>query len=180
MSETYSLDLEAVGDEELEALYGSTGDDDLVLRVVREMERRERRERRQAARAAEEAEWYLAAHAQYLQAEAECRGYLLSRAGLAAGTDPESLWTGPAHLAERYASEELLAFWQRTPRLTLTRFREQARAARREERERHLTRYCTECGWDFGHLTSQQTCAAPRACARRKAAGDPSLGRREN
>lgn len=47
-----------------------------------------------------------------LQAESACRGYLLNKAGQAAGVDPVSLFSGPDARARKYASEELLRWWE--------------------------------------------------------------------
>jgi hypothetical protein len=55
----------------------------------------------------------------HADAEDECRGHLLSPAGRAAGVHPRSLFTGPESRARKYASEELLGYWQRNGRLTV-------------------------------------------------------------
>lgn len=60
---------------------------------------------------------------QWIQAEQDTRGYLLSAAGVAAGIDPRSLWGGRADRARKYASEELKRWWEDHPRMTLTEFR---------------------------------------------------------
>ncbi|MGZ3140430.1 hypothetical protein ACVDFE_00135 [Lentzea chajnantorensis] len=54
----------------------------------------------------------------YMQAEADCRGQLLNRDGLAAGIDPQELFSGPASRARKYASEELRTWWGRNSRIT--------------------------------------------------------------
>ena len=77
-----------------------------------------------------------AAHEQYLAAEAECCGNLLSREGLANGPDdPFSLWYGREEVARKYASWELNDFWDQHPRVTITRYMEQRAAAMRAARE---------------------------------------------
>jgi hypothetical protein len=55
----------------------------------------------------------------YLAAEAETRGHLLSPAGKRAGVTPRSLFDGPAARAHKYASEELRDFWRANGRLSL-------------------------------------------------------------
>lgn len=74
-----------------------------------------RRERMAAARKGYEAlraEWYDAAHAQYLQAETYCGGgSMLSALGKRKTSEPMTLWTGSEEQARRWASEELLEFW---------------------------------------------------------------------
>lgn len=59
------------------------------------------------------------AHQAYLDAEDVTRGSLLNRAGQAAGIHPASLFTGPETSARKYASEELLGYWQERGRMTL-------------------------------------------------------------
>lgn len=64
-------------------------------------------------------------YAQWLEAETELRGVLLSRNAAAAGVDPVSLFTGPAHIAYARASEELKRYWADRPRTTLAEYVEQ-------------------------------------------------------
>jgi hypothetical protein len=59
----------------------------------------------------------------FLAAEAATNGYHLNRAGEAAGIDPRSLFTGPEARARKYASEDLLTYWQAHGRLTVDDFR---------------------------------------------------------
>jgi 8-oxo-dGTP pyrophosphatase MutT (NUDIX family) len=59
----------------------------------------------------------------FLKAEAETRGVLLNRAARDAGVSSRSLFTGPESRARKYASEELLSYWQRVGRLTLDDFK---------------------------------------------------------
>lgn len=59
----------------------------------------------------------------YTDAEDECRGHLLSKAGQARGVTPRSLFTGPEARARKYASEELLNYWQQNGRLTMDDFK---------------------------------------------------------
>lgn len=54
----------------------------------------------------------------YVQAETELRGVMLTPEGERAGVDPMSLFSGPRARAERYASEELRAWWDEHGRLT--------------------------------------------------------------
>lgn len=133
MSETsYAVtNLRNLSDEELAAIYHHGGEQ-AEKAVIRELRRRETSERDRDRWAAVYQEWHDFAHAQYLAAEAECRGHLLSREGIEAGISPWSLWSGSARRAERYASEELRNFWQANARLTVTEFREHQRRERRE------------------------------------------------
>jgi hypothetical protein len=121
----YRKALAKMTDDALCALYRDVSDEDAKL-IRLEMRIRDHLAKQKAIRDAIREEWYLAAHADYLAAEAETNGYLLSRAGLAADVDPISLWSGPADRAYRYASEELRAFWDRRPRITITEYTRQA------------------------------------------------------
>jgi hypothetical protein len=126
--------LRTLSDEELALAYHQ-GDEATCKAVLDEAHRRDVHERDRARWAAVHSEWYDCAHAQYLAAEAQCRGNLLNRDGIEAGIDPWSLWSGSGRRAERYASEELRNFWDAYPRLTVSAFREQKRADRRAMRE---------------------------------------------
>ncbi|CAL9296774.1 phage minor capsid protein [Streptomyces sp. SudanB25_2051] len=68
--------------------------------------------------------------AQYLAAEDATNGYLLDRKARAAGVDPATLFTGPAHVAYARASEELKRWWADHPRLTLAEYTEQITGVR--------------------------------------------------
>ncbi|MFJ6748280.1 phage minor capsid protein [Streptomyces sp. NPDC091266] len=74
---------------------------------------------------------------QWLAAEDWCRGYLLTRRAQHEGIDPESLFSGPAHVAYARASEELKRYWAEVdPRLTLAEFTEQITGQRSDAAER--------------------------------------------
>ncbi|MGY4988903.1 phage minor capsid protein [Streptomyces nigrescens] len=74
---------------------------------------------------------------QWLAAEDWCRGYLLTRRAQHEGIDPESLFSGPAHVAYARASEELKRYWSEVePRLTLAEFTEQITGQRSTAAER--------------------------------------------
>ena len=103
------------------------------------MKRRDRKaaqHKRDAARwAATYDEWFAGAHAQYLQAEAECRGNLVDKHAADDVTDPFTLWTGSEQWAARCASEELRDFWALHPRVTVSQHQAAKRAARRADRD---------------------------------------------
>ncbi|WP_039823271.1 phage minor capsid protein [Nocardia testacea] len=63
------------------------------------------------------------AYRHWLDAENATNGYMLSAAGERAGVDPRSLWFGSEKLAEKYASEELRAYWDERGRTTLEEFK---------------------------------------------------------
>ncbi|QKW08050.1 phage capsid protein [Streptomyces sp. NA04227] len=74
---------------------------------------------------------------QWLAAEDYCRGYLLNRRAQAQGVDPESLFSGPTHVAYARASEELKRYWAEVePRLTLAEYTEQLTGIRTAEGDR--------------------------------------------
>lgn len=62
----------------------------------------------------------------YLAAEDATRGHLLNAAGKKARVNPRSLFTGPEARARKYASEDLLRFWQQHHRLTADDFHSSA------------------------------------------------------
>lgn len=63
---------------------------------------------------------------QWLQAETDCNGQLLTAQARAAGIDSRSLFSGPLPRALRHASEELQSWWGKRGRLSLAAFRHQA------------------------------------------------------
>lgn len=129
--------LQKLTDNELCTLYG-TADDATQDAIRRECDRRDRLDRKRAQTKARWdaaiAEWLDYANAQWIAAERDCRGHLLNKAGHSAGIDPRDLWTGPTARAARYASEELLDFWDAHPRITRTQYADLFNAARRAER----------------------------------------------
>jgi SPP1 gp7 family putative phage head morphogenesis protein len=85
-----------------------------------DINRRKGETREQATRRMYAETTYLA----MLQAEERTRGNLLSKAGVAAGIEPASLFSGQRARARKYASEELKRFWSEvTPRQTYSEFR---------------------------------------------------------
>lgn len=61
-------------------------------------------------------------YTQYLKAEEDCRGNLLSQRGQAAAWTPISLFSGPARIAYPNASDELKEWWAEHGRLTQAEF----------------------------------------------------------
>lgn len=109
--------------------------------LERECARRDRADHAKRRADADRSAWYDAAHAQYLAADAECAGNLLSELGNAEGISREmALWTGSDAWADRRASEELRNFWERNGgRLSLANYRrQQAMQARAYRDERDL------------------------------------------
>ena len=109
--------------------------------VERECNRRDRADRSAAKRQAERSAWYDAAHAQYLAADAQCCGNLLSDLGRREDIGQAmTLWTGSDAWADARASEELREFWyQNGGRLSLANYRrQQATQARAYRSERDL------------------------------------------
>ncbi|WP_188197227.1 phage minor capsid protein [Nonomuraea sp. SYSU D8015] len=62
---------------------------------------------------------------QFLAAERYTRGILTNAAGRAAGIDGRTLLSGPQARADKYASDERRAWWEKHPRMTLVEFRAQ-------------------------------------------------------
>lgn len=60
---------------------------------------------------------------QYLQAESECNGVLLTKEGYAKGIDPRSLFSGNHTRAVKYASPELQSWWQKNGRMSFSAYR---------------------------------------------------------
>jgi hypothetical protein len=131
------MEIRNLTDADLAALY-ATANEELQEALLDEAARRDRKARQHAREAARWArireEWELFAHAQYLAADAETRGNLLSRAGIEAGITEWSLWSGSWRSVEKYASEELRNFWDANPRMTVNAYweqsKQQAKAAR--------------------------------------------------
>ncbi|WP_406321040.1 phage minor capsid protein [Streptomyces sp. NBC_00519] len=74
---------------------------------------------------------------QWLAAEDWTNGYLLNRRARAQGIAPETLFSGPAHVAYARASEELKRYWSEVePRLTLAEYTEQLTGIRTAEGDR--------------------------------------------
>ncbi|WP_439662862.1 phage minor capsid protein [Lentzea sp. HUAS TT2] len=59
---------------------------------------------------------------QFWQAEADTNGYLLNNAGEAAGIDPRELFTGPVGRARKWASDELLGWWDDHGRMSFDEY----------------------------------------------------------
>lgn len=70
-------------------------------------------------------EFDLAVEAAYAEAETETNGYMVNKEGRSKGIRGIDLFTGSETNAYRYASDELIAHWMQTPRLTKTAFERQ-------------------------------------------------------
>lgn len=131
-------EVKSLTDEALTDAYATATDDD-VPAIIAEMERRDRKAARteidKARWAAVYADWQTFAHAQYLTAEEECRGNLVRKEYLGEITTGWQLWTGSEKWARERATDELREFWDANTRMTVSEFRAQRRAARREERQ---------------------------------------------
>ena len=71
----------------------------------------------------EEYETYL--DVQWLQAESDCNGVLLTAEARAKGIDSRTLFSGNFNRAIKYASPELQSWWQANGRMSLGAFRHQ-------------------------------------------------------
>lgn len=72
----------------------------------------------------------------YLSAEQATNGYLLTRAGQAAGIDPRTLWTQNETYARKWASDELKQWWDENGRVTYDQFRAELLSGGNEQRFR--------------------------------------------
>ena len=96
------------------------------LQVVAEINRREesgrkteaRKERARAKYRREEQEYRDEVYRQWLTAEAATNGYMLNREGRRRDVDERSLFTGPESRVRKYASPELIEFFESHPRPT--------------------------------------------------------------
>lgn len=178
--------LAALTDEQFAAAWNAADLDDpeTFAEYMAEMTRRDRAEREQQRQArrdraeqALKAEWYDAMHAQRMQAENYCRGWLLSpeakRLNAIAEQDGKvavsewQLWTGPAWMVEKYGSEELKAFFQLRPRLTFAEFRRQrARAGRIQREEWRDREQITERGTEDDHEHEHERAVMAGSAAR--------------
>jgi hypothetical protein len=142
---TITREFRALPDDELCAAYHGA-DERAGRRILAEAARRDQADRQARLRRTVRAEWYDAMFAQYMAAEAECRGNLLSREGLREGiADPISLWSGPRDRAMRLASEELRDYWLVHPRMTITEYlRQRSTAGRIARAEYREARFCTD------------------------------------
>jgi len=151
--DTSQADLRDMTLEQLDTLYYGTSDPEMQAALRQEADRRDRQERRDRAGRQLQAEWYDAMHAQRMQAEAYCQGWLLNPEARRLNAIAEEtgkvavsewqMWTGPDWLVRKYASEELLAFFDGHPRLTFAEYKRQrsraGRIQREEWRDRHET-----------------------------------------
>ena len=128
---TAPTSLRKLSDAELTALYAA--DENAAPEVLAECERRDRQARVAPAQDALRrlhAEWYDAAYADYLAAEAACVGYFVRPEYAAEITEPFRLWSaGNDEWAQSRATRELLDWWIDHPRLTFARWQKMRRDA---------------------------------------------------
>lgn len=117
-----------VTDEELFATFGrhsseSKRDEAIRAQVLAEAQRRDVRNERAAAAAQRRRGRVLERQAEndrvFAEAETATVGYMLNRRGVEAGIDPKTLFSGTTAAADarrkKYASEELLDYFERNP-----------------------------------------------------------------
>ena len=102
--------------------------------VIAEFDRRENAEKAAARRKSryrdKDTEYRDEVYRQALTAEAQTNGYMLNAAGRRAGVDPVTLFTGPEKRARKYASPELMRYWESNARPTRVSFFGSARDRR--------------------------------------------------
>lgn len=152
------LDLASLDLDTLASILDTVGlDHALGQAVIAEVDLRDRaeesRKRAAQARATTRDQWTAAAHQQYLNADAECRGCLLSEAGRQTGrSEWPMLWEGPESVARKRASWELNEYWDQHGRLTVTAYIAGEREMRRTAQDQDdLDR------WDAGMAASTDT-----------------------
>jgi hypothetical protein len=132
--------------------WGHWGSDEAAAELIAAAERQDRRgspdgpERITRAQARVLYSEYV--YRQYLDAEDDLRGVLLNARARARGVHPESLFSGPAHVAYANASDELKEWWAAHGRLTQAEFianatgvdSEAARTARKAESDQQNRR----------------------------------------
>lgn len=104
----------------------SESHEDGFLQIIAEINRRDESSRKADARKVRakerrqlrESEYQDEVYRQWLTAEAETNGYMLNKAGRAAGINERSLFTGPESRVAKYASRELLDYFDAHPRPT--------------------------------------------------------------
>jgi hypothetical protein len=119
--------LRSMSEPELEAElrtyshYGETHEAGLK-QVIAELDRRDRAEqaaqRRRHRRESANSEYQDEVYRQWLHAENATKGVMLNKAGLKAGIDERSLFTGPEVRVRKYASPELIEWFESHPRPT--------------------------------------------------------------
>ena len=144
MSNALTQGLKDLTDAELQARFDA--DTDATREAV--LSECKRRDTLAAAHAAGKAwwdevreAWELAFHAQWTQAEAYTVGHMVNEKGEAKGLTDRDLWTKPEDYARRYATQELVTFWDYvTPRVpTVGVFAAQVARHAKDEREAYAT-----------------------------------------
>jgi hypothetical protein len=113
-------------DKEVFDFYGKAKDDRGREQALAEAQRRDvAQERREAAEERRRQRWTARKRARaaeverlWLEAENATKGVMLNRRGREAGVNERTLFTGPESRARKYASEELLNWWEYHPRPT--------------------------------------------------------------
>lgn len=85
---------------------------------------------------------------QYQDAERACNGYMLNRRAMTAGVSSWSLFKGPLTVAMKNASDELIEFWEHTPRLNLSHYERTWLRNRESEHDSYQ-----EYGWSVSRET---------------------------
>lgn len=101
--------------------------------ALTDVDRRQGETREQTRRRLYQEQTYLV----MLQAEAHCRGHLLTAACRERGVSPAALFSGPANRARKCASEDLLRFWTEVePRRTYQEWRSERLTGSQGARQR--------------------------------------------
>lgn len=144
--------LSSLTDDELADAWtaADVDDPDVFAAFMAEFARRDQAERAEArenrksdAEARLRYEWYDAMHAQRMAAEAFCGGGgMLNHEGLRRNVSEWEMWTAPWSTVQRYASEDLLWFFEhQQPRMTWSEYKRQRSQAGRIQREEWRDRH---------------------------------------
>ena len=112
--------------------------DEGAVQIAAELDRRDesarkaeaRKQRAKERRRAAEEEYRDEVYRQWLRAEAETKGYMLNKEGQRAGISERSLFTGPESRVRKYATRELIDFFEANPRPTRASWFGSARSRR--------------------------------------------------
>jgi hypothetical protein len=134
--------------------------DELHRRDMRQERAEQAQQRRSARQVARRAERQEELERSWLDAERATKGNMLNRRGREAGINERSLFRGPEARARKYASEELLNYWEDNPRPTEAYFRgEDTRLGAPMVRRRMTSEEQRERDW-YERLEAEERAAA--------------------
>lgn len=141
------------------------------LQVVAELTKREesqkravaRKERARDRRQRAESEYRDEVYRQWLHAEAATKGVMLNKAGERAGINERSLFTGPESRVVKYASPELIEYFESHPRPTRASWFGSARSRREHLAGRRIGLWAPSKSHAAGMTTTEKTSGGYRS-----------------